>query len=156
MSFAVSNSWLRQSNAFERSISKARKDLPLSTGFFHFSNKFKRRCYILSYLPKPRTSQNKPKPAEITKTKLRKDPKQSKISKLGKFGIFYFSFFKFLAQILKFRHFGAEKYQFSNHLTKFCLYSISKGLISNLTFVFQNLEPKCPNLGILHQKVLTF
>ena len=39
---------------------------------------------------------------------------------------------------------------------KFPLYPISKVLISNLTFVFQNVEPKYPILGVLGQKVLTF
>ena len=36
------------------------------------------------------------------------------------------------------------------------MYPISKVLISNLAFVFQNVVPKYPVLGILGQKVLTF
>ena len=52
--------------------------------------------------------------------------------------------------------FWVKKYQLSNLLTKFCLYAISKVLISNLTLIFENLESKCRNLGILGQKVLTF
>ena len=39
LSFAVSNTWSRQSNVFERFVSKAPKDMPLWTEFFHFSNK---------------------------------------------------------------------------------------------------------------------
>ena len=38
---------MRQSNAFERSVSKAPKDLSLSTEFFDLSNKFKRQSCVL-------------------------------------------------------------------------------------------------------------
>ena len=47
LSFALSNSWSRQSNAFERSVSKAPKALSLSTEFFHFSNKSETQCCVL-------------------------------------------------------------------------------------------------------------
>ena len=49
-----------------------------------------------------------------------------------------------------------KKYQLSNLSTKFCLYFISKMLISNLTLVLESFEPKYPKLGILGQKLLTF
>ena len=39
-------------------------------------------------------------------------------------------------------------------LTKFPMYLISEVLISNLLFVFKNIEPKSLNLGILGQRVL--
>ena len=54
-----------------------------------------------------------------------------------------------------FEHFEPKRINFLV-LTKFRLYPISKVMISNLTFVFQNCEHKCPNFGILRQKVLTF
>ena len=54
-----------------------------------------------------------------------------------------------------FEHFEPKRINFLV-LTKFRLYPISKVMISNLTFVFQNFEHKSPNLGILSQKVLTF
>ena len=62
---------------------------------------------------------------------------------------------KFWAQRPKFGHFGLKLINVLI-LTKFPLYPISQVLISNLTFVFQNFEPKCPNVGLLVQKVLTF
>ena len=37
-SFAVSNSWLKQSNPFQRSVSKSPITLILSTALFHISN----------------------------------------------------------------------------------------------------------------------
>ena len=37
-------------------------------------------------------------------------------------------------------------------ITKFCLYPISKVLISNLTFAFENFKPKSPNFSILDRK----
>ena len=37
-SFAVSNSWSRQSNAIERSVSKTPETLPLSTNLIHVFN----------------------------------------------------------------------------------------------------------------------
>ena len=53
-SSAVSNSWSRQSNAFERSVSKASKTLPLSTDLFHVSNITRRQCWVLYPFRKPR------------------------------------------------------------------------------------------------------
>ena len=54
-----------------------------------------------------------------------------------------------------FGHFGPKSIS-SLILTKFRMYHISKVLISNLTLVFKNFEPKSPNLGILSQKVSAF
>ena len=51
----------------------------------------------------------------------------------------------------KLGHFGQKSINFLI-LTKFCMYPILKVLISNLTFVFENVELKSPNLGILSQK----
>ena len=61
-------------------------------------------------------------------------------------------FQKFLAQIPKFKNFGPKAITFLI-LMKFCLYAISKVLISNLTLVFEKFEPKSPNIGILGQNV---
>ena len=52
-SFPVSNSQSRQSNAFERSVRRALKTLPLSTDFFHVSNITRRQCQILYPFQKP-------------------------------------------------------------------------------------------------------
>ena len=41
-------------------------------------------------------------------------------------------------------------------LAKFHMYPISNVLISNLTLIFKNFDPKFSNIGILGQKVLTF
>ena len=54
-----------------------------------------------------------------------------------------------------FRRFVTESINFLI-LTKFRMYPLSKVTISNLTFVFQNFEHKCPIIGILGQKVSTF
>ena len=62
-------------------------------------------------------------------------------------------FEKFRAQMPKLRHFRSKCTIFLM-LTKFCLYTISKVLISNLTLVFKNVEPKYPNLDILGEKVV--
>ena len=86
--------------------------------------------------------------------KFRNDPKRPKTSKLGKSGIFYqLLFFKFWAQMPKFEHFWPKSINLLI-LTKFPMYPISKVLISNLSFVFKNVEPKSLNLGILGQRVL--
>ena len=37
----------------------------------------------------------------------------------------------------------------------FFMSPISKVLISNLTVVFEDFEPKCPNLSFLGQKIMT-
>ena len=55
-----------------------------------------------------------------------------------------------------FGHFGSKKINFLILLVKFCINPISNVLISNLTLVFENFEPKSPNVGILGQKVSTF
>ena len=52
-SFAVSNSWLRQSSAFERSVSKTPKTLSLSEDLFHVSNITRRQCWVLYPFRKP-------------------------------------------------------------------------------------------------------
>ena len=61
-------------------------------------------------------------------------------------------FQKFLAQIPKYKNFGPKTITLLI-LMKFCLYAISKVLISNLTLVFEKFEPKSPNMGILGQNV---
>ena len=53
-----------------------------------------------------------------------------------------------------FGHFGLKSINFLI-LTKFPLYPVSKVLIPNLTFVFQDFDPKYLNLGLLGEKVLT-
>ena len=55
-SFAVSNSWWRQLNAFNRSVSKAPKTLPLSTDLFHVSNITRKQCWVLYPFQKPHCS----------------------------------------------------------------------------------------------------
>ena len=69
----------------------------------------------------------------------------------------YFKFviclWKFRAQMPKFEHFGPKGINFLI-LTKFCVYPILNVMLSNLSFVFENFEPKYPNLGIFGQKVL--
>ena len=45
--FSFADSWSRQSNAFERSVSKAPKTLPLSTDLFHVSNITRGQCWVL-------------------------------------------------------------------------------------------------------------
>ena len=87
---------------------------------------------------------------------MQNDLKRPKISKFRKSGIFYWLlFFKFQAQIPKFGHFGPKKYLLSN-LHEIFMYPISNVLISNLTLLFEDVEPKSPNMGILRQKVSTF
>ena len=46
--FAIKRSWFRQSNALERSVSRAPNTLPLSIDLFHFTNKAKRHCWKLT------------------------------------------------------------------------------------------------------------
>ena len=64
---------------------------------------------------------------------------------------FAICFWKLRAEIPKFGHFVPKSIN-SLILTKFRVYSFSKVLILNLTLVFKNVEPKCPNLGNLNQK----
>ena len=52
-SFAVNNYWSRQSNAFDRCVSKAPKTLSLSTDFFHVSNFTRKQCWVLYPFQKP-------------------------------------------------------------------------------------------------------
>ena len=52
-SFAVSNSWSRQSNTFQRSVSKVPKTLPLSTHLFHVSNITRRQWWVPYPFRKP-------------------------------------------------------------------------------------------------------
>ena len=60
-------------------------------------------------------------------------------------------FWKFLEQIPGYGHFLSKSINFLI-LTKFCLYPISKALISNLTF----WPSESPSSSISEQKVLTF
>ena len=98
-------------------------------------------------VPKPpKTNLNKPKNLQI-------DPKSPEISKLGRSRIFcQLLFFTLWAHMPKFGYFGSISINFLI-LTKFCMYPISKVLISNLTLVFENFGLKCPNLGIFGQKL---
>ena len=50
----------------------------------------------------------------------------------------------------EFGHFVSKSINFLI-LAKFRMYPTSNVLISNLTFVFENVEPKSPNKGILGQ-----
>ena len=91
--------------------------------------------------------------------------KKHKLSNLGQIlPVSYFEstdfkcdigFWKFWAPIPKYGHFGSKNINFLI-LTKFCLYPISKVLISNLAFIFKDFEPNSLNLRTLDQKVLTF
>ena len=65
------------------------------------------------------------------------------------------NFRKVGAKILYYGHFGSKSIDVLI-LTKFCLYPIWKMLISNLTLVFEILEPKFFIMGIVGQKVSTF
>ena len=67
----------------------------------------------------------------------------------------YTCFPKVWAQIPNFGHFGLKSINFLI-LTKFRMYPLLKVMVSNLTIVLQNFEHKCPILGILDEKVLTF
>ena len=60
----------------------------------------------ISYLLKPGSSLNDPKPAKTTQN--------FNDSKLGKSGIFYWLFFKLRAQVPKFLVFWVKKYKLSN------------------------------------------
>ena len=50
--FTIRSSQFRQSNALEKSLSRALNILPLSNAFFQFSNNFKRHCCGLKSFPK--------------------------------------------------------------------------------------------------------
>ena len=52
-SFAMSNSWSRQSKAFNKFVSKAPNILLLSTDLFHFSNIARRHCWVLKPFRNP-------------------------------------------------------------------------------------------------------
>lgn len=121
-----------------------------------------------SYLLKPWTSQsarqNDPKTAKTTwyqpkgTEKIAKEPKRPIISKFEKSGIIYwFLFCKLRAQMPKSGYSRSVSINFLV-MKNFCLYPISKiPCILNLTLVFESFGCKCPNLGILGQKVfLTF
>ena len=63
--------------------------------------------------------------------------------------------FENFKQIPIFGYFGPKSINFVI-LSKFCLYPISKVLISNLTFLFENVEPKSPYSGIWTKKYQLF
>ena len=50
----MSNSRSRQSKAFNKSVSKAPKAVPLSIDFVHFSSITKRHCCVVEFFWKPR------------------------------------------------------------------------------------------------------
>ena len=88
-------------------------------------------------LKRPETSRNNWKPVKTTPQNVKR-PETTRNFKIGKSRIFYqLSFFKFQAQMPK---------QRSNLLMRFYLYPILKVLISNLSLLFKNFEPKYPNL----------
>ena len=91
--------------------------------------------YLLN-LEQPKTSQNQPKrPKTSWKNPkiLQNNPKFWNLGNL-KFSA-SFRFYKFWAEMPKFGYFGPKSINFLI-LTKFCLYPISKVLISNLAFAF--------------------
>ena len=118
---------------------------------------------ICSYLLKPRTSKNDPKPAETTRNQpkqpknIAKRPKATQNFEIKEIWNFPLVFvFRISSPNAQIQAFWAKKYQLSNLSMKFSMYPISKVVISNLTFVFQNVEHKFPILDIFGQKILTF
>ena len=121
-------------------------------------------------LKQPETSQNEPKPVKTSRNhpkrsktsrndprKIAKQPETTQNFEIGEIWNFLLVFvFRISCPNAQIQAFWAKKYQLSNLLTKFSVYPISKVLISNLAFVSQNVELKCPILGILGQKVLPF
>ena len=125
-----------------------------------------KHCHILcAYLLKSRwakttwnqpkwaeTSRNNPKPAKRTQ----KNYEMTQNFKFGEIWNFLLSFvFQSLSPNAQIWAFGPKSINFLV-LMKFCIHPILYVLISNLSFVFEYLEPKFPNLGILDQKLLTF
>ena len=103
---------------------------------------------------------NDPKPAKMTQNqpiRPKKIAKQPGTTQNFEIRIIFnqLLLFSLRVQVSKFGRFGSKSINFLI-LTKFCVYSISKILISNLTFVFERFQPKFPNLGIMGQKVLIF
>ena len=45
--FAIRSSWLRQSNAYDKSVNKAPNILPMFAAASHFPSKAKRHCWLL-------------------------------------------------------------------------------------------------------------
>ena len=114
-------------------------------------------------LRQPETSRNDPQ-------KIAKRPKTTQNFKSGEIWNFYEiflkayfedadfksdnSFRKFRTYVPKFRHFGPKSINFLI-LMKFRIFPILNVLISNLALVFENVEPKFPNMGIFGQKAST-
>ena len=93
--------------------------------------------------PKPaKTSRNQPKRPKVNRNDPQKIAKRPETTQNCKIGEIFNLLLAFDFQIL------------SLILTKFRMYPNLNVLISNLPFVFESFEPKCPNLGILGQKVL--
>ena len=108
-----------------------------------------------TYLVKLRTGQNEsklPKSNRNDPQKLRSDVKRAKISELK--NLEFFTSFRFSNFEPKCPNLGIldQEYQLPNISTNFCLYSISKMLISNMTLVFEKFLPKYPSLSILVKK----
>ena len=75
--------------------------------------------------------------------KIAKRPEKNQNFKIGEICNFLPAFaVQVLSPNAQSQPFWAKIYQLSNLLAKFCLYPISKVLIENLTFIFENLEPK--------------
>ena len=95
------------------------------------------------YLLKPGTSRNDPKKCETTQN-----------FKIGEIWNFLLAFvLQTLSPNAQIWIFSINKYQLSNRSTIFCLYFISKVLISNLALFFENFEPKFGHFG---SKGITF
>ena len=102
---------------------------------------------------RPETSQNDPKLANTTKKNCETTRNNPKFQNSDNFQLAFV--FQSSSQSVQIWAFWVKSINFLI-LTKFCLYSISKILISNLTFVFESFQSKFPNLGIMGQKVLIF
>ena len=99
------------------------------------------------HLPKFGTNQSHPKPAKTTWKNCETIQNNLKLQNWGNLEFsnsFCFSNFKPNSQMLVF---WVNKYQLSNLLTKFCLKPILQVLISNLTLVLENFEPKFEKFG---------
>ena len=118
------------------------------------------------YLLKPRTSQNQPKRHETSRNDLKpakttlkncettqSDPEFQHWRNLEFSTSLGFSNFKPKCPNLRI---SGKKYQLSNLSTKFWMYPNSNVVISNLTLVFENFEPKFRNIDTLAQEVSTF
>ena len=119
------------------------------------SAQYSRYSYLVFVLTKtqnvPKKTWNQPKRAETS----RNDPKPAETKPKGADCKCDILSRKVWAQTSKFGRFGPKGINFLI-LTKFCLYRISKVLISNQTFVFKNFNSKSPIFGVFGSKKSTF